>query len=67
MTLIRIAALCAAMVWAMPAAAQDAPPKREALRVCQDPNNLPFSNSSAQGIEILIAAWSLVMEPSALK
>ncbi len=55
MTLIRIAALCAALAWALPAAAQDAPPKREALRVCQDPNNLPFSNTSAQGIENRIA------------
>lgn len=55
MTLIRIAALCAAMVSALPATAQDAPPKREALRVCQDPNNLPFSNTSAQGIENRIA------------
>ncbi|MBA3588058.1 MAG: ABC transporter substrate-binding protein, partial [Methylibium sp.] len=34
-----------------PAAAQDAPPARKAFRVCQDPNNLPFSNTEAQGIE----------------
>ncbi|WP_341886752.1 substrate-binding domain-containing protein [Variovorax sp. YR752] len=33
----------------------DAPPKREALRVCQDPNNLPFSNTQAEGIENRIA------------
>ncbi|MCX7171519.1 MAG: hypothetical protein NTY41_14880, partial [Proteobacteria bacterium] len=26
------------------AAAQDSPAQRSALRVCQDPNNLPFSN-----------------------
>jgi quinoprotein dehydrogenase-associated probable ABC transporter substrate-binding protein len=37
------------------AAAQDAPPKREALRVCQDPNNLPFSNLKGEGIENRIA------------
>jgi quinoprotein dehydrogenase-associated probable ABC transporter substrate-binding protein len=55
MTSIRIAVLFAAVVWAAPAAAQDAPPKREALRVCQDPNNLPFSNTSAEGIENRIA------------
>ncbi len=37
-------------------AAQDAPaPKREALRVCQDPNNLPFSNIQGEGIENHIA------------
>ena len=37
------------------AAAQDAPPARKAFRVCQDPNNLPFSNTEAQGIENKIA------------
>jgi mxaJ protein len=37
-----------------PAHAQDAP-KREALRVCQDPNNLPFSNTKGEGIENRIA------------
>lgn len=40
---------------AVPAAAQDAPPKRTAFRVCQDPNNLPFSNTKGQGIENKIA------------
>jgi quinoprotein dehydrogenase-associated probable ABC transporter substrate-binding protein len=38
----------------MPASAQDAAP-RTALRVCQDPNNLPFSNDQKQGIENRIA------------
>ncbi len=39
-----------------PAAAQDGPPpRREALRVCQDPNNLPFSNTGGEGIENHIA------------
>jgi len=36
-------------------AAQDAPAPRTALRVCQDPNNLPFSNEAKQGIENRIA------------
>jgi quinoprotein dehydrogenase-associated probable ABC transporter substrate-binding protein len=35
--------------------AQDKPPQRQALRVCQDPNNLPFSNTSGEGIENRIA------------
>jgi len=37
------------------AAAQDAPAPRTALRVCQDPNNLPFSNLAGEGIENKIA------------
>ncbi|MDM0103483.1 substrate-binding domain-containing protein [Variovorax sp. J22R24] len=37
------------------AAAQDPPAKRTALRVCQDPNNLPFSNVKGEGIENKIA------------
>ena len=37
------------------AAAQDAPAQRTALRVCQDPNNLPFSNVKGEGIENKIA------------
>ncbi len=49
----RIAALTA---WAtlgaltLPALAQD-PAPRSALRVCQDPNNMPFSNLKGEGIE----------------
>jgi mxaJ protein len=35
------------------ALAQDAP--RQALRVCQDPNNLPLSNTAGEGIENRIA------------
>ncbi|MBB4845769.1 quinoprotein dehydrogenase-associated probable ABC transporter substrate-binding protein [Paucibacter oligotrophus] len=31
------------------------PPARTALRVCQDPNNMPFSNQAAEGIENRIA------------
>jgi quinoprotein dehydrogenase-associated probable ABC transporter substrate-binding protein len=37
-----------------PAQAQDAP-KRTELKVCQDPNNLPFSNTKGEGIENKIA------------
>jgi mxaJ protein len=44
-------ALCAAGL----AAAQDKAPERKALRVCQDPNNLPFSNTKGEGIENRIA------------
>jgi mxaJ protein len=36
-----------------PAHGEDKP--REALRVCQDPNNLPFSNTKGEGIENHIA------------
>jgi quinoprotein dehydrogenase-associated probable ABC transporter substrate-binding protein len=35
--------------------AQDAQEPRKALRVCQDPNNLPFSNTRGEGIENRIA------------
>jgi mxaJ protein len=45
-----VLALCAAG-----AAAQDKPPERKAFRVCQDPNNLPFSNTHGEGIENRIA------------
>ena len=57
MTTLRAAALIATMFTAAAATAQsaDAPPKREALRVCQDPNNLPFSSTRADGIENRIA------------
>lgn len=37
------------------AAAADKPAPRSALRVCQDPNNLPFSNVKGEGIENRIA------------
>jgi quinoprotein dehydrogenase-associated probable ABC transporter substrate-binding protein len=45
------AAFCCALTSAM---AEDAP-ARKALRVCQDPNNLPFSNTKGEGIENRIA------------
>jgi len=53
----RAACSVAALVVALPAPAQaqdDAAP-RKALRVCQDPNNLPFSDDAHQGIENRIA------------
>ena len=49
--LVAIALCCAGPQ----AAAQDKPPERTALRVCQDPNNLPFSNTRGEGIENRIA------------
>ena len=45
------AACCCAL---MPAVAEEAP-ARTALRVCQDPNNMPFSNTKGEGIENRIA------------
>ena len=54
--LIRVAAgLLGLALTAAAAQAQDKPPERKALRVCQDPNNLPFSNTSGEGIENRIA------------
>jgi len=50
---VAVALGLAALSWN--AAAQDAPPPRTALRVCQDPNNLPFSNTKGEGIENRIA------------
>lgn len=49
----RLAAFVAAALLAAGAQAQDAP--RKAFRVCQDPNNMPFSNLGAEGIENKIA------------
>jgi quinoprotein dehydrogenase-associated probable ABC transporter substrate-binding protein len=52
-----LALACGAVAACPPAAAQDTdkPPPRQALRVCQDPNNLPFSNVAGAGIENRIA------------
>ncbi|MGY0193728.1 quinoprotein dehydrogenase-associated putative ABC transporter substrate-binding protein [Leptothrix sp. BB-4] len=44
---------CAAFA-ALPAGAQEEP-ERKVLKVCQDPNNLPFSNLAAEGIENRLA------------
>lgn len=50
-----VLALAALTGAALPAIAQDAPPPRKAFRVCQDPNNLPFSSLDGQGYENKIA------------
>ncbi|WP_119154345.1 substrate-binding domain-containing protein [Caldimonas tepidiphila] len=47
-------ALALAALACLPAAAQDAP-ARKAFRVCQDPNNLPFSSVKGEGYENRIA------------
>ena len=47
--------LCVAGGLAAPASAQEAPASRKAFRVCQDPNNLPFSSTKAAGFENKIA------------
>lgn len=49
---MRIAPLIAALLLAMPPAAQ-AP--RRVLKVCADPNNLPFSNAAGEGFENKLA------------
>ena len=51
---LALAALLAA-AGAAPWAWADAAPGRAALRVCHDPNNLPFSNTRGEGIENRIA------------
>ncbi|MFO1220425.1 MAG: substrate-binding domain-containing protein [Burkholderiaceae bacterium] len=45
----------AAVLGCTGAAAQSDAPARTAFRVCQDPNNLPFSNLAGQGIENKLA------------
>jgi mxaJ protein len=52
-TLFAIAA--ALMLSGALAQTQETPPVRAAFRVCQDPNNLPFSNTRGEGIENRIA------------
>jgi len=49
------AAGAALLVATLTVAAQDKPAERKALRVCQDPNNMPFSNTKGEGIENRIA------------
>jgi len=53
-----VAALCTALAvraqapaTPAPSAGADAPPARTAFRVCQDPNNMPFSNTKGEGLE----------------
>lgn len=50
-----IAAVVLALLAPIAADAQDKPPARTALKVCQDPNNLPFSDKAGEGIENRIA------------
>ncbi len=59
--LAAMAAACAVQAQAPAAAADQASaataqaPARKALRVCHDPNNMPFSNAAGQGIENKLA------------
>ncbi len=48
-----LAVVSAAALGALPAHAETVKPKE--LRVCQDPNNMPFSNEQAEGFENRIA------------
>ena len=50
-----VLALIVAGGLAAPASAQEAPAPRKAFRVCQDPNNLPFSSVKGTGFENKIA------------
>jgi len=50
-----LAAGALAAVQAPGAAAQADAPERKAFKVCQDPNNLPFSNTAGEGFENRIA------------
>lgn len=52
--LLSLSAAAAALWLPLSTAAQDGEP-RKALRVCQDPNNLPFSNLAGEGIENRLA------------
>ena len=56
------AAAIGAVLWltaqgasAQATSAQEAPAARKSFRVCQDPNNMPFSNLSGEGIENKLA------------
>lgn len=50
-----IASFVAAALLSSAVQAQDAPPSRTALRVCQDPNNPPFTTAANDGIENKLA------------
>ena len=50
-----LVAVCSALVWGVASGAQVQPHDRSPLRVCSDPNNLPFSNSQRDGFENRIA------------
>jgi quinoprotein dehydrogenase-associated probable ABC transporter substrate-binding protein len=49
------AAALAAVAGAAAAQTADEPPPRQSLKVCQDPNNLPFSDTESRGFENKIA------------
>ena len=52
----RAVAVCAALFCtALAATAQDTAVARKAFRVCQDPNNMPFSNLNGDGLENKLA------------
>lgn len=51
-----VAVLMAAAPGVMPALAAEPEPQEKVLRVCQDPNNLPFSSRDLKGFENRIAA-----------
>jgi quinoprotein dehydrogenase-associated probable ABC transporter substrate-binding protein len=51
----RAAVVAVLALGALGAAADDDVPPRKAFRVCQDPNNLPFSNTRGEGYENRIA------------
>lgn len=53
--LLLLATLAGSGGAALAQAGADAPPPRTAFRVCQDPNNLPFSNLKGEGFENRIA------------
>lgn len=48
-------ALAAAVAVLAPCAHAEDAPERKALKVCQDPNNLPFSNQAGEGLENRLA------------
>jgi len=52
-----LAALCTTLVWTVTPESSGAEHRRTAatLRVCSDPNNLPFSNSQGEGFENRLA------------
>ena len=57
MTLVAVAASLGAMDYHFltRASAAEPPPQAAPLRVCADPNNLPFSNSKGEGFENALA------------
>ena len=55
LALVTCGAVVSAFCGSAMAQSADTPPPRTAFRVCQDPNNLPFSNPKGEGIENRIA------------